>query len=405
MRILPYGEPDNDWLTLDSIYRRRGQVLAPIGNSNFIGEVLVTRGENVLLIDTASREGVLENEAFHELQTILRDSLVWAVNRVAAIRQKKISAGGTAERAPTAREALLEDISAAAQRVTDAQNDDERVVALAQFAETTTAALREARRSDRRQDEERLALLDELSLLRVLASVGSAIAVFSHEVRAVLTQAIAAVGDVATDIEEASVPTQETIHGAESGLQGVFELATYLDIYISHSGRRVREEQPLAAVLAEFEESTKPLLDRRGIELTSEVHPSHLRTKSMSRSELIAMLYNLLTNALKALDDEDLTERRILIVAAPRGNSVVIQFLDTGTGIDGQIRDRMFDAFVTTTNDSDAELGAGTGLGLKIVADLAESNGGSASIGDAKAPFVTCMEITLPMSSGSSDLG
>lgn len=403
MRILPYGEPDNDWLSLDAIYRRRGQVLAPIGNSNFVGEVEISREENVLLIDTASREGVLENEAFAELQVILRDALVWGVNRVAAVRQKKISAGSNSEPEPTPRESLLDEIATTAQAVVDASEETQRSAALRELIRVVQSSVVEARRSDRRQDQEKLALLDELSLLRVLASVGSAIAVFSHEVRAVLTQAIAAMGDVAQDEIERSSRETGAIELAERGLIGVSDLAMHLDIYISHSGRRERSELSLSDVLSEFKTSVAPLLERRGIAIEISVSPAHLRTRPMSRSELIAMLYNLLTNAVKALDSEGMNERRIRIEVALRGKAIVIRFLDNGMGIAELVRERIFDAFVTTTNESDSELGSGTGLGLKIVADLAESNGGSATIGIASSPYVTCIEIALPTALGESN--
>ena len=63
------------WLTLDAIYRRRGQVLAPIGNTNLFGEILISRVENQLLVDTASRKRAVENEAFAELRDVLRDAI------------------------------------------------------------------------------------------------------------------------------------------------------------------------------------------------------------------------------------------------------------------------------------------------------------------------------------------
>jgi signal transduction histidine kinase len=396
LRILPYGEPENDWLSLDAIYRRRGQVLAPIGNSNFFGEVLVSREANFLLVDTASREGVVENDAFLELQGVLRDALVWAVNKVAAIRQRKLSAGGPHARPPATREELVDPVTVAAERVAGATSDASRQDALGELIALTRGAQEEARRSDREEEAAVLALLDELSLLRVLASVGAAIAIFSHEVGAVLTQAIAAVGDLAERLEQTGGEMAGEIERAEQGLQGVSDLASYLDLYIGQSGRRRRRDQPVADVLDRFVQSVAPLLNRRGVELDADVNPTHLRTAPMSRSELEAVLYNFLTNSLKALDDERLDARRIHIEAREESPFVVIRFLDTGRGIEERIRDRIFDAFVTTTEEADSELGAGTGLGLKIVADIAESNGGRATVGEAAPPFRTCMELFLP---------
>ncbi len=401
LRILPYGEPGNDWLGLDAIYRRRGQILAPIGNTNFFGEALISREENVLLIDTASREGVIENEPFDELGIVLRETLTWGVSKIAAVRQRKLSASRTTSQ-PESREELLEWVASAATRVASAESEEEKSAALRELLSATDSARKEARRSDRIQDQQVLALLDELSLLRVLASVGGAIAVFSHEVRVVLTQAIAAVGDVA-DIVGSSEGIDSAIAEAERGLEGITDLASYLDIYISQSGRRQREPLPLRDVLDSFRTSITQLLRRRGVAIAVEVSPTHLRTAPMSRSELQAVLYNLLTNSLRALDSEGLTDRQIRIEATAEGSDVILRFKDTGTGIDERMRDSLFDAFVTTTSEGNAELGAGTGLGLKIVADIAEANRGSASVGTADSPFATCMVVRLPQWNPTTD--
>jgi signal transduction histidine kinase len=401
LRILPYGEPANDWLGLDAIYRRRGQILAPIGSNNFFGEVLISREENVLLIDTASREGVIENEPFEELRIVLRETLTWAVSKIAAVRQRKLSASRPTQ-SPESREELLEGVASAANRVASARTDEEKSASLLALLRATEEAREEARRSDRIHDQQVLALLDELSLLRVLASVGGAIAVFSHEVRVVLTQAIAAVGDVA-DLVGTSEILPFSIAEAERGLEGIADLASYLDIYISQSGRRQREPQPLREVLDSFQASVTQLLVRRGVSIGVEVSPSHLRTAPMSRSELQAVLYNLLTNSLRALDSEGLMDRQIRIEAFAEGSDIILRFKDSGTGIDERIRDSIFDAFVTTTREGNAELGAGTGLGLKIVADIAEANRGSASIGSAAPPFATCMVVRLPQWNPISD--
>src|SRR5688572_12530216 len=91
LRVLPYGEPENDWLGLDLEYRRR-TTLVPIGNINVFGQVLVSRAENPELEDTASREGFIANDAYNDLRTVLRDALVRTAVVVGGARARKTRA-------------------------------------------------------------------------------------------------------------------------------------------------------------------------------------------------------------------------------------------------------------------------------------------------------------------------
>ncbi len=116
----------------------------------------------------------------------------------------------------------------------------------------------------------------------------------------------------------------------------------------------------------------------------------------MARSELEAILLNFLTNSLKAMDREDQGQARLAVHASEEGEWVLLRFQDNGAGIDPTITDRIFDPFVTTSGLGDELLGAGTGLGLKIVRDIAELNGGSVGVGVADTGYTTCLELRLP---------
>lgn len=68
IRILPYGEPENDWLLLD---RRRVQQLSGyIGNNQVIGFVQFEQSNNKELRDKTNREGLIENSAFLDLRAL-----------------------------------------------------------------------------------------------------------------------------------------------------------------------------------------------------------------------------------------------------------------------------------------------------------------------------------------------
>jgi Histidine kinase-, DNA gyrase B-, and HSP90-like ATPase len=64
-RVLPYGQASDDWLSLDIDVSRRN-LLVPANNRNFFGHVELNFDDNPLFEETSSREGLLENEAYHE---------------------------------------------------------------------------------------------------------------------------------------------------------------------------------------------------------------------------------------------------------------------------------------------------------------------------------------------------
>ena len=397
LRVPPYGEPSDDWVGLTEEYRKRVE-LAPIATNNWFGHVSLTRGDNVLLIDTASREGVIENEAFDELRIFVKDVLVASGRRIAGARGKKPRAGK--RRAATSREKLVRDVLRLASKMFDLSRSGEQEQAEAVLEKAYSLA-GEARKSDRRAREDEVAVLDEIALMRILASLGTSIVVFSHEVRSAINATIGRLVNLQEDAEDAPAPWSERMAAgmsdARAAVSRLDHLTDYIEGYASRSRRRERTPQALHAVLKEFEEGLGPLAARLGVELDWAASPRHLRTQAMTRTELEAILVNLLTNSLKACTKDEGGVRRMSVAAQQAGNDVLIRFQDTGAGVPDEIRDRLFEPFVTSTRPTESSLGAGTGLGLKIVSDITEANAGSATLGAPDEGFSTCVEVRLPM--------
>ena len=396
LRVPPYGDPANDWLGLDELYRKR-DVLYPIGNNNWFGHLALSREQNVLLIDTASREGVIENEAFEELRIFVRDVLVDCGRRVARVRGKKERARKRELPVPESRKALVErtlEVAREALNLADAGKRDE---AEAVF-DRASAIVVEARTSDASAKRLEATFLEEIDLLRVLASLGTSIVVFSHEVRAAIDTSKARLIDIEEDAEEAPEPwknaAREAVDKAAVAIDRLDDLARFIEGYTGRSRRRERKAQPLHLVLAEFSETFRRLVERQGAEIDWEMEPMSLRTQPMARSELEAILINLLTNALKACEGR--SQRRIRLTAGEDDGEILLRFQDSGKGVPEEIRETLFEPFVTTSLASDYDLGLGTGLGLKIVQDILETNRGSVRLGTADTGFTTCFEIRLP---------
>jgi signal transduction histidine kinase len=392
MRIPPYGDAGNDWLELDALSRRR-TILIPLANSNFFGVVSISRDENVLLVDTASREGVVENEAFDDLRTFVRDGLIWGAQQVAAARPKKKRKGRVAADAPQSREALVEN---AFENVLAAASSKGQTLG-PEIVSVLREAIASAHDADAAEREIRNELLGEIELLRVLAALGTSIALFSHEVRGAVNRATGALSDIAElDTHGKNGDHTELLEEARDAIEQLAALGAFIDLYMSQTRRRERRPQPVHDVVRQFVDAFGRTFHRRNIAITWKVEPASLRTAPMTRSELDAILFNFLTNAVKAMDYEGHIERRIQIEGRRENKSAVIRFEDTGVGIDPNVADRLFDPFVTTSQPGDSELGIGTGLGLKIVADIAEAYEGAVAVAPPSDGFRTCFVLTLP---------
>lgn len=397
LRIPPYGEPSDDWVGLTEEYRKRVE-LAPIATNNWFGHVSLTRADNVLLIDTASREGVVENEAFDELRIFVKDALVASARRIAGARGKKPRAGK--RKSAASREQLVRDVLKLASESLDLskRGEQERSEAVLEKAYSLAG---EARKSDRRAKEDELAVLDEIALMRILASLGTSIVVFSHEVRSAINATMGRLVNLQEDAEDVPAPWNERMaegmSNAREAVGRLDHLTDYIEGYASRSRRRERAPQALHAVLKEFQEGFGPLAARLSVDLDWAVSPRHLRTQAMTRTELEAILVNLLTNSLKACTVDEGGSRRIAIAAEQVGAEVLFRFQDNGAGVPEELRDTLFEPFVTSTRPTENSLGAGTGLGLKIVHDIAEANEGSVALGAPDEGFATCVEVRLPL--------
>lgn len=105
-----------------------------------------------------------------------------------------------------------------------------------------------------------------------------------------------------------------------------------------------------------------------------------------NQDELYQVWTNLIFNALHAMDHKGTLE----INTYQDGESVVVSFSDTGSGIDQNIQHRIFEPYFTTK-----PRGQGSGLGLDIVKKIINKHGGT--IDFASQPGATTFFVRLPI--------
>jgi signal transduction histidine kinase len=141
---------------------------------------------------------------------------------------------------------------------------------------------------------------------------------------------------------------------------------------------------PLQELLLHLQEDNLEICARAGVRLT--VKPTRL-VLSIDPDRFQRVLQNLLTNAREALASRK--GARIVVSARRDGRQCVISLADNGPGIPKEIRDTVFEPFVSRGKTS------GTGLGLAIAKAVVEAHRGT--IGFTTSRKGTTFTVTLPL--------
>lgn len=408
-RILPYGEPLNDWLSLDASSGRR-LILPPHANINFFGFVEIVDPEGTLFQETSSREGLVENEAYKELVNFASRVIKAGVIRIAELRSRKQVASQKKwekkRKSPATR--LQETIRSLAQLAADLEGEPTKtsptstLPAGKQVAQTIRAFVRELEDAATDRDEEEAARIEEEGMLRVLASLGLIIGEFTHEIRHRFPPILA---DANYFLNLHKTGTHNKVARSLINHLNTFKAYTaYFDRAVSENARRELLPQELSVVLRSFYKIIKPAAERYGITVQEpKIWGYDLFTHPMHPSEWVTILFNLFTNSHKAIKRAGV-HGEIFMKAGRVDKNVYLEFLDNGTGIAPEIEPRIFDAFFTTTSPADPLAGEqeeklGTGLGLKIIKDIITSYNGDIRLVNPPRGYKTCFRIELPRAS------
>lgn len=397
-RVLPYGKLGDDWLNLDLISSQRSRVLAPTRNRNFCGFVELTDPDGKLFEETSSREGLIENRAFEELRLVLTTGILNAVKRLDAARsssetKRKRKAPNSAKQQVQELEQLLRKLVVHARAGSQEASSAPDVEELIKQVEAAIGTVAEAAAEQER-------LVDENELLRILATMGITVAEFTHEFQAHAQMMSVHVKRLAAEVD-ANTGLGRTAQDLRSAFSQMETYTSYFGSMITENARRDVGVIDLYEVADEFRRMVAPMCQRTGTTLElEEPEDFDILTVPMHRSEWSSVMLNFLTNSIKAIRRAN-SGGRILLQVGRSGSTVWLDFSDNGDGIEPEHWGQVFNAFFSTTSASATEARhglnhEGTGLGLKIVRDIAEGVGGTAKVVQPPNGYSTRLRVSVP---------
>ena len=131
------------------------------------------------------------------------------------------------------------------------------------------------------------------------------------------------------------------------------------------------------------------------VRVTVDLHPELPRICG-DRIQIQQVVFNILRNAMDALGDMP-QDRRVISIATGTTDfgDIRVAIVDQGPGIEPEIRDGMFDPFVTSKCD-------GLGMGLPICRSIIESHGGALRLEETGTSGTT-ISFLLKKTNGSAD--
>jgi signal transduction histidine kinase len=361
-RVRPYGDSENDWLTLDA--KRVQNPTMKIGRNQIAGIVTVDEEESSHLIERSSREGLEENGSFRRLQTLISTLLSEVVEPKR--RQFRISAG-----LETREETSFRDVYREVQ-----MGWSKMLLAKVPEADRAEAEALVTRESDRLTEylkrlEERQAQLEaKVTLGLIVGEVmhqGNTPLSFLETETTRLARWWPHLLEPSSEAAEdrAEVPRLLNGMGASSGkLRALFNALSPL----SGARRGQARLYNAASVIEQTQYLFRTRMETLGIAFTL-VPDEAGREVFGYPDDLATAVTNLVDNAIYWLDYHKIAQPKIEVSIRAENEQSVIRIADNGKGIPAEFADQVFDVGFTLKPN-------GTGLGLSIAQEaIARSNG------------------------------
>ncbi len=336
IRVYDYGEPGNDWLSLD--IDRVNLPTARISNNIVIGAIQLSRIESKDLIEKTNREGFLQNDAYDEFFKAIH----FTISRV--ITQRNID-----------KDKLRSHYSGKTKKVPVVDNID---------------ILREKVRSlipDTPNRSEIIGIIDEIAadyktisdVYIRSASAGLSLSIVIHEIEKIIQELLYVV-------EDAGKP-----NSGERVKALTWHLGKLVDGYSGLIRRKSRKESDLKKIITNALWNVEFRLKAHEVEIiTAYENEKAFETKvKCSESLITGTIINIIDNAIWWMNFGKVQNKKIFVdITESIDGYLTILIADNGPGFTIPFEDAI-KPFISNKED-------GIGIGLHIADEIMKSNGG-----------------------------
>ena len=404
---IPYAGPAADWLRLevDHSHRLAQSRLLPrelnvqMGlnhlptNSRVLGVVNIDTnhegskasscgdlsGQHLQI--QVSRDRLVSNEAFRQLQDAVRFALDYYATRLAALRIED-----------RAKQRKLATPRFVVENVWDVLRKHDEVIPSSVSRELDTE-LTKTIESVREQAEW---TSNQASLLGAMATVGSTAIAFDHQLNqqlGVLEYHTSVLDDVSSADRGITEAIGSVAASIKQWIQDVRNTRTVFSPITDERNRTAVDRFRARPTIETMTDSLKVVL--RGVTVDVSGVDENMLLPVASYPVWMAVFHNLMMNASNAMLDSEL--KRITVTSLTDGRRRAIRIHDTGVGIDLRKAERLFEPLARDLDisaDRRALGYGGTGLGLAIVRMLATDVMAEVRFIEPELPFNTCFELS-----------
>jgi len=344
-RVLPYGEPQNDWLRLDM--RRVQNPTRNLSNNQIVGFISITSEDNPELRDQSNREGIVESQAFDDFQKIIVTIRTELEGRRYLRRHPKVE-----KKTPGIFANLnVNDIVSYVRK--NYPEDRNLQTVIEKNKEKISGSVVEVQKV--------------LSRYWRLATLGQLIDIVLHDGRTPLAKVKNEIILALMVFKSSTSYDESTIRSIESSLKLIQNQADVLSTVFNRiepfSGRKRGE--PGIFILEDEVKKGFNVLSSEISQIGARISLPETKTDFyMEPSEIQEIIVNLLNNSLYWLTKVPKEKREISVsISNLAENLVMLIFSDSGPGIPSEFRDEIFEPYFSLKPN-------GVGLGLTIVGTI-----------------------------------
>ena len=389
-RLPFYGEKDNDWLLISydmsrrvtlsellpaEITQIRRMMLSLPQWNQVLGAVEINTAVEPGLEVTITRDRLVDTDAFRELQNLVRQAIHWYANE-------------------KARRRLADEVAVGPPPVTIRSLDFHKALdrarphLSAEVAGDLEDAYRQSVAASGRVTEE---AEGRAAALGAFATAGIAAMGYQHELGRQLLL-LEHVADILPEAASDDAEVRSRLVELQSDLRQIMKRTREIGVLFSHLvDRENMEEVRTFAAKRTVESIVRQVSSiQPGVTFDLSRIAPKLRLPPAAYAEWVSIFQNALFNSLNALVDSD--ERVIMVRSEDKGKRRRILIEDTGSGIDLEDSETLFEPFKrrATISRERRELGfGGSGLGLTIMRIIAGSRGVRVGFESPSAGFAT----------------